>query len=127
MINLLIEPLNFHLKSLHQQIDLFFYFFFKRLKQVRELVEQSIQILSLPNLSIILPFLIDNALICFGPGMHVIITSENLINSSNELVAFPFLDLNCFKDLALNRNPINLFSLIYVDLMPLASPYFLNQ
>ena len=47
----LIEPLNFHLISLHQQIDLFFYlsFCFKRLKQVKELVEQSIQILLLPN------------------------------------------------------------------------------
>jgi hypothetical protein len=47
----------------------------------------------------ILPLPIDNALICFGPGTQVIITSENLINASNELVAFPFLDLNCFKDL----------------------------
>ena len=49
----------------------------------------------------ILPLPIDNALICFGPGTQVIITSENLINASNEFVAFPFLDLNCFKDLGL--------------------------
>ena len=45
----------------------------------------------------ILPLPIDNALICFGPGTQVIITSENLINSSNELVALPFLDLNEHK------------------------------
>ena len=64
-------------------------------------MEQSTQILFLSNWSIILPLLIDNFLICFGPGTQVIITSENLINSSNEFVAFPFLDLNCFKDLGL--------------------------
>ena len=76
-------------------------FCFKKLKQVKELVEQSIQILLLPNWLIILPLPIDNALICFGPGTQVIITSENLINASNELVAFPFLDFYCFKDLGL--------------------------
>ena len=49
----------------------------------------------------ILPLPVDNALICFGPGTQVIITSENLINSSNEFVTFAFLDLNCYKDLVL--------------------------
>ena len=57
----------------------------------------------------ILPLPLDNALICFLPGTQVIIISENLIKSSNEFVAFPFLDLNFFKDLALISRSMHLF------------------
>ncbi|MEK9545550.1 MAG: hypothetical protein VWZ84_05710, partial [Pelagibacteraceae bacterium] len=92
--------------------NLFPKFFFKRLKQLKELVEQSIHIL-FDKLSIIflLPMAID--LTCLGPGKHEINISENLIISSSEEEDLPPRELNYLIIFLLVSNP---FKLIFFDL-----------
>ena len=96
--------------------NLFPKFFFKRLKQLKELVEQSIHIL-FDKLSIIffLPMAID--LICFGPGKHEINISENLIISSSEEEDSPPRELNSLIIFLLNNEltKVDSFEIIKLD------------